>query len=717
MDDIFYKNAIVTNGTETLRVITADAQQNCAAVIDLTAKQAQPRKVALTDLKGYTKYVPPTGGKLRLSAADQAVRDRAWNAIESIVVGANAYKLCDPGYRAAAIREAATKANLSENSIYKYLRRFFQRGQDRMALVGNFARCGLRKVRGTMFRGRKAKHYEVYQLKAEDENNMRRIIDRYYKPDARRSFHDSWLQLLINDYSYLDGNGEAHQKAAGERPSQQQFRHFLKTRCEIGEVIRARVGEKDYNRDHQATLSTGIKHCLGVGHQYDIDATILDLFAVFDGDHTKIVGKPTLYLIVDRKSRLIVGFSLTLENASYMAAVEAIASIGQDKQALCEWLGLPYNPDDWPADQIFPMEFIADRAEMLSKAADALGGRMTINVGLTEACRPNYKPFAENGFKLMKTTMLAEVPAFDPPENALRRRKKGYENDACMTVREIFREIVRHIIALNNRPIEKHLLATMQILNGQEPSPIALWNDGVGKLLGQLPRYTADEARRRLWPIGEASLTGDGLTFQRCVYSCEDARFRIWATEARRSGARKLHVLYNRAVVDRVYLEDPRGGDLLELTLSDRNPDGYKGLSFAEVEALHKIQDVNWKTQHAETRIKVDLNRKMDGAAATQPILRAHKARGAISRKYRKADTKADRTTQLHEERSRTGRISDAERNAFEHGQPAIDGPYMPQVAAVSLPSNEAKAGCNEVTPSPAAQAVATIYSEMRIIK
>jgi putative transposase len=717
MNNIFYKNAIVTNGTETLRVITADAEQNRAAVIDLAAKRAQPRICALTDLKDYTKHVPPSGGKLLTSPADNTVGDRAWNAIESVVVGGNVYKLCDPSYRAAAVREAAAKAQLSDNSIYKYLRRYFQRGQDRMALMGNFARCGARNVRGTVFRGRKSRYYETFQLTAEDQENMRRVIEDYYKVDERRSLHDTWLQLITDHYCYLDGNGESHQKAPGQRPSERQLRHYLKTNFEIGEVIKARVGEKEYERNHRASISTAVKHCLGVGHLYDIDATILDLFAVFDGDRTRIIGKPTLYLIVDRKSRLIVGFSLTLENASYMAAVEAIASIAQDKQALCEWLGLPYDPNDWPADQIFPMEFIADRAEMLSKAASALGNRMTINVGLTEALRPELKSFGENGFKLLKTTMLAEVPAFDPPENALRRRKKGYEKDACLTVREIFAIIVWHIITLNRRTLRKYPLTPAQVLNGQEPSPIALWNEGISKHLGQLPRYTADEARRRLWPIGEASLTEDGLEFQHCVYSCEDRRFPIWAAEARRSGARRIPVLYNRSVVDRVYLEDPRSGELLEATLSDRNPEGYEGLSFAEVGALHRIQTGTWTLKHGETRLKVELDRKRDTAAIAEPRLKEHKARGVMSRKYRKADTKADRTTQLHAERERTGLISDAERLMSQQGHPANDGSYIHQVATDLAGPHQAGTRCDEASVSPTALAVTTLYSEMRITK
>jgi putative transposase len=716
MSTPLYKNAIITNGTETLRVVTADLERNRAVVISLTAPTAQLRKVDdLQELSGYTAYIPTPGKHQEISAAQRAVCDKAWNAIEPMVLGANVYKLCDPTYRAAAAREAAQNAGVSEKTIYKHFRRYFQRGQDRLALLANFMRCGARELPGTAKRGRKSRHYVTFQLAPQDKEYMHRITDKYYKRENRRSIHETFLNLLNDHYSYLDGNNELQPKPIGQRPSERQFRYFLKDEFEPGQLLASRVGAKEYGRNHRAKLSTAVKRCLGVGHQYDIDATIVDLYAVFEGDRKKIIGRLTLYLIIDRKSRLIVGFHLGLEHASYMAAVEAIASISEDKQQLCEELGVPYDPNDWPADQVFPQEFIADRAELLSKAASAISDRMTINVGFTEACRPDYKPFAENGFKLLRVTLQAEVPAFDPPENARKRRKKAYEKDACLIVREIKAAILRHIIALNRAPVDRSLLlSTRQVLKGQEPSPIALWNEGYPKQMGQLSRFSADEARRRLWPIGDASLTVHGLQFRKCVYVCNDPRFAAWAANARRTGAQNVSVLYTRAVVDRVYLQVPRTGELLEAVLSDRNPDGYKGLSFAEVDALERIRRGDWVRTHGQTRMKTQLDRLNGTAAITAQPMKEHKELGPMSREVRRAHTKPDRDIELKKERERTGRITDAERAMSE---PAKPGAYMNQVAEDVAQPAEAGTSCDEAKQSSTAIAVRHFYSEMRITK
>jgi hypothetical protein len=708
----FYKNAIVTDGVSTLRIIEADFMKLRAAVIEMGDTGALPLIMELSALSDFKQKELPEGRKVRrFTAAQIAVCDRAWAAIAPIVKGVNVYRLCDPSFRAQVVREAVADSGLSDRSIYKHLRRYFQRGQDRLALIGDFDRCGQRDIPGTAHRGRKSKHYDSYQLGPEDEANMFAIIKKYYKKDERRSIANAWDTLINKHYSCTDGNDETFEKSQGQRPSKRQFQYFLATSYEVGEVLRARVGEKEYGRNHRAKLSSAVKHCLGVGHQYDIDATIIDLYAVFEVDGDRIIGKPTLYLIVDRKSRLIVGFYLGLERASYMAEVEAIVSIAEDKQALCEELGVPYDPNDWPADGIFPTEFIADRAEMLSEAARAVSNRLSINVGLTEALRPDRKPFAENGLKLISTSLQADVPGFDPEQNAKKRRKKGYEQDACLTVRQIRALVLRAIMKINRRPMQKTARSGVQKLAGLEPSPLALWNDGIPRHLGQLSRYTADEARKRLWPIAEASLDAHGLNFRSCTYICADSRFRAWAAEARRSGRQKVEILYTRACVDRIYMRAPgRENEWLEATLSDLTPSDYRGLSFAEVEVIEEVARRDWKVVHEQTRIRTQLQASRDYESIVAEPRKKHAARGPISRKFRRADTAADRLTELRHERERTGRLTDAERAMSEPGKPVL---YPLHSETDAAGGNAAESHAVEPPASPVTEAVRSLYSEV----
>lgn len=51
---------------------------------------------------------------------------------------------------------------------------------------------------------------------------------------------------------------------------------------------------------------------LGPGSRYEIDATIADIYLVSDSDRACIVGRPTIYFVVDVFSRMVVGFILVL---------------------------------------------------------------------------------------------------------------------------------------------------------------------------------------------------------------------------------------------------------------------------------------------------------------------------------------------------------------------------------------------------------------------
>lgn len=93
-----------------------------------------------------------------------------------------------------------------------------------------------------------------------------------------------------------------------ERPTLRQFKRILKQKFDLETTIRKRAGDKEFEQNHRARLGSMDQDCHGVGHIYEIDATIADVFVVSSRDRSRIIGKPTLYLIYDRRSRLIVGF-------------------------------------------------------------------------------------------------------------------------------------------------------------------------------------------------------------------------------------------------------------------------------------------------------------------------------------------------------------------------------------------------------------------------
>src|ERR1035441_2177027 len=98
---------------------------------------------------------------------------------------------------------------------------------------------------------------------------------------------------------------------------------------------------------------------------FEIDATHFQVQLVSRLSKGKLVGRPTVYLIVDIFSGAVVGYAVTLENPSWATAALALYNCFSDKAAVFERLGLPYETKDWPCHEL-PNVLRADRAELVS---------------------------------------------------------------------------------------------------------------------------------------------------------------------------------------------------------------------------------------------------------------------------------------------------------------------------------------------------------------
>jgi transposase InsO family protein len=77
--------------------------------------------------------------------------------------------------------------------------------------------------------------------------------------------------------------------------------------------------------------STATSQALGPGSRYEIDATIADIYLVSNSNPESIVGRPTIYFVIDVFSRLVAGFYIGFESPSYLAAIQALNIAMTDK--------------------------------------------------------------------------------------------------------------------------------------------------------------------------------------------------------------------------------------------------------------------------------------------------------------------------------------------------------------------------------------------------
>ena len=656
-----------------------------AWIIRLDDPKALPEPAQLSHLlalenTGRLKLVSKQSGATSVTAASSQAsplalshRDAAWQRIETLV---STPAIFQPSERNRLIREQAQALMCSRQTLYSSLRKYWQGGQTRDALLPTFHKRGAKATMETAGKGRKSTigGYAIFQLAEKDVKTIEEAVRIHYLNGDVSTIAAAYQRCLEKNYSYQDGNGVRYILPFGDRPTIRQFRRILKKLAPLEVIIRKKKGDKEFELNHRPRLGSLDQDCLGVGHIYEIDATIADVYLVSSRDRSRIIGKPTLYLIYDRRSRLTVGFYVGLEAPSWPAAMQAILSIAEDKAALCQRYGVPYDPADWPADGVLPQQFLGDRGEMAAKNSSLLVAGLEITVANAPALRGDLKGTVECGFKLQQRSMADAVPGYEPPENVFKRRGKAYFNDACLTLDEFTSLILANIIA-HNRKAMPNFPASAEMLSREIPAiPREIWANEVATRMGLLSRLGEDQVRFALLPRDQATVSRDGIYFGGCYYTCSEAMEQKWFVKAGK-GKFRVGISYDRRLVDHIYIHaegDPSRYFLASLLEKSRD---YAGLSFAEAQAYELLRaKMRSQSEQIGRQVLSDFHAHADPIVSVAQRETQLASKGK-SRTARKADIAEDR---LAERRQRRQQEADMSRTSSHGEAPKAEVIQMP---------------------------------------
>lgn len=612
-------------GTQT----ATSAPDGKAALILLEKEIANPlpTRRTLAELAGWDarrelrvvehspESMPPAVG-----AADIVVRDLRWQRIEGLVGNPALY---DRKSRNKLLNEHAQAIGSTKETLLSDLRRYWLKGQNKDALLGDFWRCGhpqqedesvlvverkgeqgakivafasgLGQARGRRPKGGK---YVPLALSKLVRAKVLEVAKRYFLEDERRSIRATTDHVVRELFALRDENGELKRgpegeallKPLGQRPTEHQVRYLLRKALGPSETFKRRVGDADHDNNHAAATGSILDDCLGPGDVYEIDATVIDLWVVAEADHQTIIGKPTLYLVVDRDSRLIVGFHISLENPQWEEAKLAILSICSDWEALCKRFSVAYRPDAFPARGVFPNRFAADRAEMLSFMSNILCDGLEQQVTNVPSKKSKSKSCVEGSFHETNVPIKDSAPGYEFPRNARKRQGKQYDKDASLTLTELIRIYLELVIAHNLKVRLGMPLSPEDVYKGWKATPASLWQRGIERRMAAPARYSYEYVRSKLMPLGEAIVQRDGVHFRGLIYTFDQALSEDWFARASLQGRFTVTVAYSSALVDSVVIHDPfdkRKTYSGRLTSDDAKR--FTGYSWAEVRAyMHK---------------------------------------------------------------------------------------------------------------------------------
>jgi putative transposase len=604
-------------------------------------------------------------------------RDKSWDLIAPLVEnGQDVFRFYSRNSPVAVLAETT---GCAESTIYRNLRKYYQRGQTKNSQLPRFDQCGWRNrlalkpsddeqqpedTRETKKLGRPSSlsaatgELRGINITLKVRQLFRAGIKLFYERRKKRTLTHAFqltLEKFFNQGYCQDRNKVwvAVLPPASQLPTCRQFIYWYNKDRQPRRAQIARDGPARHNLSGRAKLGDSTQMAFGPGSIFQIDATIGDVYLVSSLDRNWIIGRPVIYFVIDVFSRLIVGLSVALEGPSWLGAMLALENVRTDKVVFCAEYGISIEESDWPVSHL-PEALMADRGELEGYNADHLVNAFNIRVHNTAPYRGDLKGIVEQHIDRSNEKIIHWIPG------RVRRRERGerdYRLDATLTLHEFQKLMVLSALDHNSdQRLKAYRKDEFMIADHVEPYPIDLWNWGIRNRSGHLRKPDIETVRLNLLPEAEASVTQNGISFANLKYSCELAQREQWFERAGEKGSWKIRIAHDPRSRNRIYLRLDSGKRMetchllpADRTFLDRN--WYETMEEFE---LQKQKTENSRTRHHQSQAHFHAATNQVVTEATEQLAIARipardRARVAGIRENRKREREIERNANAWE--------------------------------------------------------------------
>ncbi|TMU83782.1 DDE-type integrase/transposase/recombinase [Bacillus sp. BHET2] len=615
-----------------LRVLWVDPGNIVAYVIDVDCKKGLPLVRRVSDIvediingeivkHRKDPYLINSGN---LSSVERENKERAWEVIKDIA--RNEPDIFVREKRGKLIEEVMTEHGITKMTVYKYLRRYWQRGKNPNALIPDYKNSGGRGKEKTAKNGRigrKPKFKEGASLINIDEATkkiLRVSFVKHYLKNAKKTTLQDAYNFMIRDFFaediYIgeDGIEKVIIKDSSVVPTMRQYRYWYKKEHEIEETLKAKLGKKKFEKDHRAILGSSTYETFGPGSRFQIDATIADVYLVSRYNPNWIIGRPVVYLVIDVFSRMVAGLYIGLEGPSWLGAMMAIANTVTDKVEFCKEYGITITKEQWPCEHL-PELFLADRGELEGYNIERLIDAFDLYVENAAPYRADWKGIVEKHFDILHQKVKPLLPGYIDTDFR-QRGAKDYRLDAKLTIEDFSEIIIRQVISHNTKKYLQNYPRDLEMIEQDvKPCPIELWNWGVKNRSGSLTYHSPEIVKLNLLPRSKATVTATGIKMNSMLYTSEKATSENWHTIARNKGTWKVDVAYDPRNTSKIYLVN-EFEDSIDTCYLLEHQHKYENKDLHEVIYLHEHE--KWIAKQNEHE---QLQKDIDSISETEFII------------------------------------------------------------------------------------------------
>ncbi|GAM72610.1 hypothetical protein JCM19236_4891 [Vibrio sp. JCM 19236] len=479
-------------------------------------------------------------------------RDEKYTLIEGLISSPDFLPSLVEQPRSVLVSQHAKAHNTYIQNIYRALNLYWKYGQERNALLPSYKNSGGRgksRVAGKVKRGApiqfsspsieapvgvnttetdKAlfiKAMKQFGLKGEKVR-----LSRVYDKMLKEYYSD---ELIASEVECRDA----------KIPTYRTFIYWVKKLIPTQTLIRKQTNQGDFERNKRGLKGAATDHTEVPGSCFELDATVLDVHVVSDFQRNHVLGRPTVYCVVDKESRMIVGLHVSMEYASWRAGRQALINSFTSKKEYCAEFGIEIEEFDWPCHHI-PQRLLCDRGEFICKDAENLAVPLIGHLSIAPPYRAELKGIVEHRFNILNEKLVHELVGTTKGKFYV-RGEKDPRLDATFTLREITKLLIDEVLE-HNSSIFKDLAkqSTLLIESGLSPTPLNYWNLHVKAQKHSLSRADEAHVRARLLPATKVTMTGKGIRLNdQMYYQSDHPAFESWKVIARNQGSWPLDAL------------------------------------------------------------------------------------------------------------------------------------------------------------------------------
>ncbi|MGA5922937.1 transposase [Escherichia coli] len=503
--------------------------------------------------------------------------------------------------RMTSLVQYAQEKGTDRKKLSRLLNAFWQYGQTKNALLPAYSNSGgagkTRKAKkGTLgapkiSRTLSIQRADKYMLTVIDKQNIRKSLMANYLRVNGKSLAESYKEYL-RKYHEDELKMASISNRAPSVPSLRQFSYWKERLFSDDIVIRKRSTERDYLLNKRSVLGYAAQDDLVPGSCFEIDATVADVHIVSSFGEQYILGRPTIYSIVDRATLMVVGLHVSLYYASWRAARQALVNCFSPKSEYCAQYGISIDESEWPCAHV-PRRFICDNGEMIGLKPQEKVVPFT-ELSFAPSYRPDYKSFVERRFKILNDSLIHQLQGSTKGGRVV-RGDRDPRKDSKHTLYEVTSMLIDAALE-HNRTIQKSLAFTRPLLieKSLSPTPLNTWKIYISQHRHSLSRVAPDEVIARLLPPEQVSMTRSGIKYKEMFYSCAQIEDESLAAIARVHGRWKMDARVDDNTVNHIYVRLDEKQPFTKCHLSSRNV-MLKDIHVSEAEF---IQD--WLGSHLE---------------------------------------------------------------------------------------------------------------------